>query len=278
MVRLLKGLVFCFWQFFLPASYKKWFFQRYEGLDYQTVKMRGLEAELLILPHLLHKEAVFFDVGANIGEYTYFASKYTDRGNIFAFEPLSDLHQQLRRFFPESHIHRLALSDRNGHFQFKVPIIQGKKVLTRSTLNTDFKEKDEQEALLVDVQTIRLDDFVAAQNIQQVHVIKIDVEGHEEQMLNGAKATIQNQKPILIVEIAQQHHQEPIVNIITSIKGKTYNCYYFDEYLPGLRLLEIDPGTLQDQVNGRRPVYNFIFLPVEHFPPAKIEAINNKIR
>ena len=262
---------------FFPGQYKKLIFKRYDRLNRQSRRLGALEAELLLLRYFLQRESVFFDVGANMGEYVYMAGKYAAPENIYAFEPIPDLYRRLRYLFRQTHIFQTALSDRKGAFSFKIPIIGGKSFATRSTLNVDYVEEGENDATIMEVRTECLDDFVAEQSLRRLDLIKIDVEGHEERVIAGARHTIERLKPTLIVEIAQKHHDQPIRHVIRSIEAAGYACYYFDETLPGLRALQTDPAALQSPPAGLAPVYNFVFLPHAIGPEQKAAQINQSL-
>lgn len=59
--------------------------------------------------------------------------------------------------------------------------------------NLDYKEK-------IEVNQITLDEYVDSENIE-IGLIKVDIEGAERNFLKGAKKTICEQKPILLISI-----------------------------------------------------------------------------
>ncbi|OPG99408.1 methyltransferase FkbM, partial [Chryseobacterium mucoviscidosis] len=80
------------------------------------------------IKEFLPKNAVIFDIGANVGTFLYQLENKLDHENIYAFEPNKKLYHRLKRLFPAMRIFPLALSDENTTAEFKVPIINGKMV------------------------------------------------------------------------------------------------------------------------------------------------------
>ena len=58
-----------------PSFIKKRVFAHYQTLKWENLSKVEFDAELLLLEFLLNKDSVFFDIGANKGEYTYYAEK-----------------------------------------------------------------------------------------------------------------------------------------------------------------------------------------------------------
>lgn len=161
-------------------------------LDKTNVLQYNLEPELVWIMEHLHKNAVVLEIGANVGTYIFQYQKKLKNDNIIAFEPNKELHKRLMRIFPKMRILCLALSDENTYAEFKIPVINGKKIASRGTLQTNFQEKNEEKTILQQVKVIRLDDWAALEHIHRIDFIKIDVEGNEMQTLKGAKQTIKN--------------------------------------------------------------------------------------
>ena len=58
--------------------------------------------------------------------------------------------------------------------------------------------------------------------------IKIDVEGHEQNVINGASATIKKNMPTMLVEIEEKHTKKPIIQTINIIKEFGYDAFTFN--------------------------------------------------
>lgn len=212
-----------------PGFIKKRVFAHYQTLDWKTLSALEFDAELLLLEFFLTKNSVFFDIGTNKGEYAYYAEKLMNPKNIYLFEPEKKLNKQLQAIFGNCNVNNIALSDNKGKHQFKIPVINGVVDNCLSSLEINNKEDNETEAIIYEVETDSLDNFVKEKNIVP-DVIKIDVEGHELSVLQGAENFISKHHPTLIIEIEQRHHKNiNIENIFESFKQKGYNCYYYSK-------------------------------------------------
>ena len=86
---------------------------------------------------------------------------------------------------------------------------------------------------------------------KKIGFIKIDVEGHEKNVIIGASKIIMRNKPVLLVEIEEKHTQDKVINIINFIKTYGYKSYFLNKK----KLIEIKKNTNLGLKN------NFIFLP-----------------
>ena len=152
---------------------------------------------------LQNDQGWFFDVGANVGLYSWEVRKVCPNRNISAFEPDPKNIKLLEQTIHESNLQYLtiskcALSDHIG----KVSFFQDS--LTSATGCVAGKDKPWVEKYLnssaneITVQTKTLDSVVIEDKTPSL--IKIDVEGHEVDVLQGGRNTITNIKPILIIE------------------------------------------------------------------------------
>jgi FkbM family methyltransferase len=136
--------------------------------------------EMGFLLHLLRTDDLFLDIGANIGSYTILASRVCGARAI-AFEPDPNTARLLRRNIAINHVSALAkvreaaVGDINGRIAFTMGL---------DTMNRVARPDDRS----VQVVTIRrLDDISAAADPA---LIKLDVEGYEEQVLSGASRVL----------------------------------------------------------------------------------------
>jgi FkbM family methyltransferase len=263
-----------------PSAYKKKYLKHYINLSWKNYNENKVEYEMLLFPYFLNKDSVFFDVGSNIGAFVLIANKTVKQDQIFAFEPIPMLNARLKIVFPKVNIRNIALSNLKTKTQFKIPKINHTQFLTRGTLNTNFVETNESGFDILDVQTNTLDGFCKDEAIQKIDVIKIDVEGHEYEVIKGSLKTFEKYKPILIIEIEQRHHAEDISIIINEIKQIDYSCFYFDNSNFCLINLDVNPQLLQqknDFEKSRKYVHNFIFIPNNKVKLGIVNEINTKI-
>lgn len=156
------------------------------------------------------------DVGAHIGLW---ASFLAEKGvEVYAFEPNLDAFRELKgksRKYPNLHTFSCALGEANYEAKYD------SKSLSITTGNAGNSAK----CLTVNVRT--LDSF----HFKNVGVIKIDTEGYEYPILNGAKATIAECRPRLIVEIhkgtgqACKAYGDELRRIVGLIKEQGYTFH-----------------------------------------------------
>ena len=93
---------------------------------------------------------------------------------------------------------------------------------------TDNLPSSSSEVNKVIVQVTTLTKEFQEHNIKDIDFIKIDVEGNEMKTLRGAKKTILKFKPMLMVEMEQRHHKEPLWDLMAEIEGWGYAAQYLD--------------------------------------------------
>ena len=147
--------------------------------------------EMCLLLHYLRQDDLFIDIGANVGTYTILAAR-CGGANVVAFEPHPRTALSLQVNVARNDIDELvdvrttALSDRRGTGFFTGCL---------DTMNHLVVESEN------DSLNVCLDTLDQAINGASPTMIKVDVEGHEERVLAGARATLLNPElNLLIVE------------------------------------------------------------------------------
>ena len=186
-------------------------------VNHTDVSLPGAEVPLFLFetPHYwwihqrLHVGAVVLDVGANIGLFAIMMARkirYGRTGWVHAFEPSPRSRQDLYRMLATNQItnvsvHPEAVSDRCGKAVFLDVETEN---VTRESSHLAMVSSENGSSPLpqarVEVDTIDLDTFVKRHNLYP-QLIKIDVEGAEFLVLEGAQRTIERHKPMLVIEI-----------------------------------------------------------------------------
>ena len=146
------------------------------------------------------------DVGSNTGFYALLAASASARNTVLAFEPMAEIALRARRNIARNGLARriqvrpVALSDRDGLAEFYVPPDAHGLVETSASLRRDFKGEP---GAIRAVASHRLDRVLLRSRwaARPISLIKIDVEGHEAAVLNGARWTIRLRRPVLFVEV-----------------------------------------------------------------------------
>jgi FkbM family methyltransferase len=220
-------------------------------------KTNKLDEELFYVSKLLKSKRRFLDIGANVGIYSYYFKNIFDK--VDAFEPLSEITHRLRSIHNGSlNVHNVALSNKIGELQFYIPIINGKTFPQLASLE---KRDGDCEVRTVKVETVDCHDF------DDVDLIKIDVEGHERFVIEGALKVIKKNMPILIIEIEQRHIEFEIHEVFRSILSLNYSGFFLQKgILTSLKEFsyELNQKPFLENVEDKEYINNFIFIPNKH--------------
>lgn len=165
------------------------------------------------------------DIGANFGTF----SKKIDRLfknktlTFHLFEPDPKAFETLTKKFRNNKfkINNLAISDTTGEQLFYSNVISSQSSLfeNSSILNTKTKE--------IIVNTSRLDNYIKNNSIEKIHLLKIDVEGHEENVINSIGDYLNtNFINNLKIEIQFLSHQN-LINIFNKMYSHNYELIGF---------------------------------------------------
>jgi len=169
---------------------------------------------LRVFRHYVRRSSCVFDVGANVG--FYFLSALSARNvqtEVHAFEPQGELAALLqdhvhRNVLARAHVVPRAVSSCSGRAQLMIP-----QSGTMASLEPGFLTRRAASWIeSVAVETTSLDDYASTIGCLP-DLIKIDVEGHEPSVLEGAKRILES-RPTLLVEIsAESAHSRPIMTL-----------------------------------------------------------------
>jgi FkbM family methyltransferase len=150
------------------------------GEDFADMSLNG---EVRVIKLYAPECRVIFDVGANRGDWTAHAVKASEGARIYSFEPLQALYEMLTaRAFPSRvRCLQLGLSDASGERQ-----------LDRRTTSLYRREpfKQHESDQMETIRVVTLDEFCAAEGVERIDFLKVDVEGHELAVLQGGHKMI----------------------------------------------------------------------------------------
>ncbi len=217
---------------------------------------KGYEKELKIIDKFANKSKDALDIGVYRGVYSYKLSQSFK--NIHSFEPnpllFPYLDKNLKKIIKNIKLYNFALSDINGKTELKLPLRS--KSIFKDNIEELFQlgaatmhpNNNINKFKKVPINTRRLDEIQIDNN---VGFIKIDVEGHEKNVIVGGKSLIIKDKPVMLIEIEERHTKIPVKDTINFIREMNYECFH----LVNDELINIENNHSKVLEN------NFIFLP-----------------
>jgi len=249
-----------------PEKAKKRYFQAINSLSLSDLSQtKEIEPELLYLPQIIAVGKTVIDIGSYAGEYLYVLEQSGKFPRVIGIEPNPRLARRLQRLFRKCQVYNLAISNTDEQKQLKIPLIEGTYFESRGTFE-NFTELDETDRKFIDVRATTLDNFVSDRAIQNIGLIKIDVEGHEMNVLKGGSQTIMRDQPTILVEIEQRHHQESISKIFQHLLDYGYRGYIYnmaDMYFMELKDFSSTKHQHLSLFKTTRYLNNFLFVPAK---------------
>ena len=209
--------------------------RKYLGTDFNLDGVR-IDKDFKDQARLLSAKPVrtIIDVGANLGQTTLKYRKVFPEATIYAFEPFTEVYKRYQKTFSwdrKIKPYNFAISDKNGKDKFFL----NKSHYTNSLLEPEIKLNQSfhrvERSGDVTVNTITLDTFAEKENLGQINILKIDVQGGEMKVLEGAKRLIKEQKIDLIfveVEFIPLYLRQPMFyDICLYLEEQKYSFFNF---------------------------------------------------
>jgi|GEM_PF-743508 len=163
------------------------------------LKRDAIEPEFEHLEKFLVPGGVLIDIGANTGIYTLKAAQFFSKngGTVIAVEPFLDV---LATLFKSVQVNRYS------NVRLRNACISGNTCTAKLWRNFNRPHsfsllQCDQQAQCLSVLSLTLDDLFKWEELDRLDYLKLDVEGVEEQVLQGGKNTIRKYRPIIQLEI-----------------------------------------------------------------------------
>ncbi len=171
-----------------PANYFRYFPDGYEKENFTLINTA------------VNKDDVVIDIGAHIGLMAVVLGKRTgENGKVYSFEPTPRSFTVLKETIKLNKLEKVitpfnqAVAATSGSIEFNA----NKEDVSNSIVSYDYNSGHQK----ITVNTISVDDFVKQQQLSRLDFIKIDAEGVELDVLKGAKATLQQFNPKMILAL-----------------------------------------------------------------------------
>ncbi len=142
--------------------------------------------------------AVCADIGANIGNHALTMAKYSSE--VFAFEPVPFIYEILSsnktlNSLNNLQLNQIALGNEEGEVEMLIvnDINSGCSRISAKGEEQEGRKKEK-------ARIVKGDDFFSEESVKRIDLIKIDVEGHETDVLLGLENTIKQYEPIVVFE------------------------------------------------------------------------------
>lgn len=141
---------------------------------------------LNIWSKIVKKKNIIFDIGANTGIYSLVSCAFNSKSKTYAFEPNNNFTKAIYKSKIKNQfnieIENVALSNKEGFVNF-----DGYQIKKNKKLNK--------------IKTIRLDNFIKYHKIKSIDLMKIDVELHEPEVIEGMGVYLKKFKPDILIEV-----------------------------------------------------------------------------
>lgn len=164
---------------------------------------------------ICNSNSVFYDIGANIGIYTLYMNYKNPMMQMFCFEPVQNNFNSLQNNIilnGAKNVHPFNIALSNNNMITNLFISDTRNGNSGAQIEAPINEKGESfEAKKIEkILSFSLDYLVNNLNFPQPNFIKIDVDGHENEILDGMKVTLGNEqlKSLLIEFNADNQFQK----------------------------------------------------------------------
>ncbi len=176
------------------------------------------------------KIKIFIDIGSHKGEYISSLKSKFSVDKIFAFEPNPNVYEVLEKKFndPKIKSFNLGISEKSGIINLNKNLESSSSSINNLNTNSRYYKRKyfflnifnlKKVTTKIDINVIRLDEFIKKNNIEKIDLLKIDTEGYEFKVLKSIGDKIRN-----IYMIHFEHHFDDMII-------KNYNLSDIHNYL-----------------------------------------------
>lgn len=227
-------------------------------------RFRDQRAELAIIRAHLRPGDLVCDIGAHKGSYTFWLSRWVKSGRVVAFEPQPKLAAYLRVALARVGCSNVIVEEKGvaaatGEATFFIP--------SPNSPGASFVIREEAAVNVqrLSVPVVALDDYFPPG--QRIALLKIDAEGLEAAIFQGAQRILRESRPVLVFECENRHLATGSVADVVALLGSFgYEGAFFDPDGALRPVAQFDAGVHQRQHKARfwdDPAYcnNFVFRP-----------------
>lgn len=169
---------------------------------------------------------IIFDIGANTGIYSLVAKTVNPNLEVHAFEPFEAIYKKLLNNAAinnfKIHANCSAISNYSGD---GVIYTKDADFAYSVTVNQNLWATDK-DPIKLNIKTITLKDYIEQNNITQIDLMKIDVETHEPEVMEGFSTYLKIFRPIILIEVLNNEVAQKLGDYFDTLE---YHFYNIDE-------------------------------------------------
>jgi len=236
------------------------------GINDNTSNETIREIDLLLIDKLLKKNNTLhptvIDIGANVGLYSkvILEALFERKGKCISFEPRNDVYKALKKRVNSDYMvaENFSISNHINTSKLFLSASHGKNSLFKydEFIGFDWQYTN----------SITLDSYISTNSIKNIELIKIDVEGHEFQVIEGSLGTLAKFRPIVLCEVENRHllpqgkNVNEFLEMMLSLDYKSYILDKNSQKLISTNLIEIPLSKTDNKIY----YYNYWFIPQEN--------------
>ena len=235
--------------FTVPINEKKKFKIKHHGYEVENEIFwagltNGWEKESIRLWLKLCENAeTIFDIGANTGIYSLMAKAVNPNAKVYAFEPVSRVFNKLKENIALNHFDIMPIEKAVSNSDGTAMIYDTASEHTYSVTVNKNLISPETKTIETNIDIVTLNSFIRQHDIKRTDLVKIDVETHEPEVLEGFSDYLFQFKPSILIEILNNEVGEKVNHIIQKLD---YLYFNIDEK-GGIR--RVDKITKSDYYN-----------------------------
>jgi FkbM family methyltransferase len=191
------------------------------GVARREVGVRRRAAEkhhwdLRALTMLTRRSGLAIDAGANIGIYTSVLAERFDA--VWSFEPNPTLVPRLKALrISNAEVFPLALGNETMRSTLTVPVVDGRTISGLGHLGSSVAPANQFDIVVVPLDSL---------SPPHISLMKVDVEGFEESMLDGSRSVLERDNPDVLIEIEERHNPGGVARVVKLLAAIGYEGWF----------------------------------------------------
>jgi FkbM family methyltransferase len=214
---------------------KHYGFELENALFWMGIRNGWEKTSISLWTKLVEKSDVIFDIGANTGVFSLIAKSLNPQSQVYAFEPVRRVFEKLADNNRLNDYDIVCFDDAISNTDGTATIYDTPTEHVYSvTVNKNLSAQGA-EVIPTEIKVKRLDSLIEEMKIEKIDLMKIDVETHEPEVLEGFGKYLDKFKPTMLIEVLNDEVGEKIEAIV---EGKDYLYFNLDEKSDSIRKVE----------------------------------------